>query len=80
MPFPVSKPFKIRIMYHVVLSKDGQPVNDNVFESFRDAQDDFNRQARNAWRRKSAWLQVQYCMANKMSWHEKGGHFYLELK
>lgn len=67
-------------MFHVILTRDGEVIKDLDFQTFKEARNDFNRQARNAWRRRGAWLQVQYNLAYKMSWHEKTGHYYLELK
>lgn len=67
-------------MATVTLWNNGFISERKEYDTFKDAEKEFKRQARNAWRRRGAWMQCQYYLAYRMSWHEKTGHYYLELK
>lgn len=66
-------------MATVTLWNNGFISDRKEYDTFNDAEKEFKRQARNAWRRKSAYNQVQYMLTYKMSWRDQGGHYWLEL-
>lgn len=66
-------------MATVTLWKNGFVSDRKEYESAREAKKEFNRQARNAWRRKSAYNQVQHMLTYQMSWRDQGGHYWLEM-
>lgn len=66
-------------MTTVTLTLNGEIVKQDRFTDFSRANKEYHRQARNAWRRQSAYCQVEYLGVFKMSWQEKAGHYYLEL-
>lgn len=47
-------------MFVVVLTKGPAYVSLQEFETWEEARKEYTRQARNAWRRKSAWNQCQF--------------------
>lgn len=66
--------------YTVIKTKNGEIVDECPFTDANDAIKDYNRQARNAWRRKSAYCQVQFNDVYQMSWYEGTAKFRLEIK
>lgn len=67
-------------VYNVVLSLNGQEVSTRSHDTYKEAYKEFKRQANNAWRRKSAFSQVEHHeFLASMSWYQKEGHYYLEM-
>ena len=61
---------------YVIIYKGGEVISRAPYRAYADARREFNRIARNAWRRKRAYNQVQFMEQDRMSWYEGGVHFY----
>ena len=71
-------------MFCVILTKGAGLVDCKEFDRYEDARKEYRRQVRNAWRRKSAWSQVQFHYSysdslERMHWQQKDGAYNLEL-
>lgn len=74
-------------MFYVILQKGIQVTARREFTDYRAALCEYRRQVRNAWRRKSAYNQIQFnhCgrlggyVLERMQYHQAGACYNLEL-